>query len=155
MSSSTLPTHTPVHHSQNVQIVLTLTLYQPMTHICVMSVLLFFHKSIRIYMEVIILGTNTLYSVFCFFKALLPEQVWSDMVGKGLTYSPCKPTCCQPVLFLGIEHKFHSIFRQIFKTIHYIFSCPRWKSQIVIFLFVEGELVYIHVHVYVYSALVL
>ena len=50
-----------------------------------MSVLLFFHKSIRIYMEVIILGANTLYSVFCFFKALLPEQVWSGMVGKGLS----------------------------------------------------------------------
>ena len=61
-----------------------LTLYQPMMHICVMSVLLFFHKSIRIYMEVIILGANTLYSVFCFFKALLPEQIWSGMVGKGL-----------------------------------------------------------------------
>ena len=62
----------------------TLTLYQLMMHICVMSVLLFFHKSIRIYMEVIILGANTLYSVFCFFKALLPKQVWSGMVGKGL-----------------------------------------------------------------------
>ena len=57
-----------------------LTLYQPMTHICVMSVLLFFHKSIRINTEVIILGANTLYSVFCFFKALLPQQVWSGMV---------------------------------------------------------------------------
>ena len=56
-----------------------------MMHIYVMSVLLFFHKSIRIYMEVIILGTNTLYSVFCFFKALLPKQVWSAMVGKGLS----------------------------------------------------------------------
>ena len=33
-------------------------------------------------MEVIILGANTLYSVF--FKALLPKQVWSAMVGKGL-----------------------------------------------------------------------
>ena len=63
---------------------LKLTLYQPMTHICVMSVLLFFHKSIRIYMEVIILGANTLYSVFCFFKALLLKQVWFGMVGKGL-----------------------------------------------------------------------
>ena len=41
-----------------------------------MSVLFFFHKSIRIYMEVIILGANTLYSVFCFFKALLPKQVY-------------------------------------------------------------------------------
>ena len=49
-------------------------------HVCVMSVLLFFHKSIRIYMEVIILGANTLYSVFCIFKALLPKQVWSGMV---------------------------------------------------------------------------
>ena len=45
-----------------------LTLYQPMTHICVMSVRLFFRKSIRIYMEVIILGANTLYSVVCFFN---------------------------------------------------------------------------------------
>ena len=36
-------------------------------------------------MEVIILGANTLYSVFCFFKALLPKQVWSGMVGKGLS----------------------------------------------------------------------
>ena len=62
----------------------TLTLYQPMMHICVMSVLLFFHKSIRIYMEVLILGANSLCSVFCFFKALLPKQVWSGMVGKGL-----------------------------------------------------------------------
>ena len=35
-------------------------------------------------MEVIILGANTLYTVFCFFKALLPKQVWSGMVGKGL-----------------------------------------------------------------------
>ena len=51
-----------------------LTLYQPMMYICVMSVLLFFHKSIRIYMEVIILGANTLYNVFCFFKAFLPER---------------------------------------------------------------------------------
>jgi len=62
-----------------------LTLNQPMMHICVMSVLLFFHKSIRIYMEVIILGANTLYSVLCFFKALLLKQVWSGMAGKGLT----------------------------------------------------------------------
>ena len=60
-----------------------------MTHICVMSVFLFFHKSIRIYMEVIILGANTLYSVFCFFKALLPKQVWSGMVGKGLSKFVC------------------------------------------------------------------
>jgi len=30
-------------------------------------------------MKVIILGANTLYSVFCFFKALLPKQVWSGM----------------------------------------------------------------------------
>jgi len=36
-------------------------------------------------MEVIILGANTLYSVFCFFKALLPGQVWSGMAGKRLT----------------------------------------------------------------------
>ena len=57
-----------------------------MMHICVMSVL-FFHKSIRIYMEVIILGANTLYSIFCLFKALLPKQVWSGMVGKGLIHS--------------------------------------------------------------------
>ena len=54
-----------------------------------MSVLLFFHKSIRIYMEVIILGANTLYSVFCLFKALLPKQVWSGMVGKGWVIVMC------------------------------------------------------------------
>jgi len=52
-----------------------LTLYLPRMHICVTSVLLFFHRPISIYMEVIILGANTLYNVFCFFKALLPEQV--------------------------------------------------------------------------------
>ncbi len=52
-----------------------LTLYQPMMHIiCVMSS----HKPIRIYMGGVILGVNTLYRLFCFFK-LFP------MVGKGLT----------------------------------------------------------------------
>ncbi len=51
-----------------------LTLYQPMTHIRVMSS----HKPIRIYMGGLILGVNTLYRLFCFFK-LFP------MVGKGLT----------------------------------------------------------------------
>ncbi len=52
-----------------------LTLYQPMTHIhiCIMSS----HKPIRIYMGDLILGTDTLYRLFCFFK-LFP------MVGKGL-----------------------------------------------------------------------
>ncbi len=53
-----------------------LTLYQPMTpmtHICVMSS----HKPIRIYMGGLILGVNTLYRLFCFFK-LFP------MVDKGL-----------------------------------------------------------------------
>ncbi len=50
-----------------------LTLYQPMTHICVMSS----HKPIRIYMGVLILGINTLYTLFCFFN-LFP------MVDKGL-----------------------------------------------------------------------
>ena len=44
-----------------------------MTHICVMSS----HKPIRIYMGVLILGVNTLYRLFCFFKLFL-------MVGKGL-----------------------------------------------------------------------
>ncbi len=43
-----------------------LTLYQPMTHICVMSS----HKPIRIYMGGLILGINTLYrlsaSLSCF-----------------------------------------------------------------------------------------
>ena len=73
-----------IHYLHMYTLVLLLTLYQPMTHICVMSVLLFFHKAIRIYMEVIILGANTLYNVFCFFKALLPKQVRSGMVGKGL-----------------------------------------------------------------------
>ncbi len=51
-----------------------LTLYQPMTHIYVMSS----HKPIKIYMGGLILGVNTLYRLFCFFK-LFP------MVGKGLT----------------------------------------------------------------------
>ncbi len=55
---------------------LHLTLYQPMTHICIMSS----HKSIRIYMGGLILGVNTLYRLFCFFK-LFP------MVGKGLSSS--------------------------------------------------------------------
>ncbi len=50
-----------------------LTLYQPMTHICVMSS----HKPIIIYMGGLILGVNTLHRLFCFFK-LFP------MVGKGL-----------------------------------------------------------------------
>ena len=45
-----------------------------MTYICVMSS----HKPIIIYMGVLILGVNTLYRVFCFFKLFL-------MVGKGLT----------------------------------------------------------------------
>ncbi len=47
-----------------------LTLYQPMTQICVMSS----HELIRIYMGVCI---NTLYRLFCLFK-LFP------LVGKGL-----------------------------------------------------------------------
>ncbi len=56
-----------------------LTLYQPMTHIiCVMSS--YNYKPIRIYMGGLILGVNTLYRLFCFFK-LFP------MVGKGLTTS--------------------------------------------------------------------
>ncbi len=39
-----------------------------MTHIiCVMSS----HKPIRIYMEGLILGVNTLYRVFCFFKLFI------------------------------------------------------------------------------------
>ncbi len=50
-----------------------LTLYQPVMHICVMSS----HKPIRIYMGGLILGVNTLYRVFCFFK-LFP------VVSKGL-----------------------------------------------------------------------
>ncbi len=50
-----------------------LTLYQPMTHMCVMSS----HKPIRMYMGFLVLGVNTIYRLFCFFK-LFP------MVGKGL-----------------------------------------------------------------------
>ncbi len=50
-----------------------LTLYQPMTHMCVMSS----HKPIRKYMGGLIIGVNTVYRLFCFFK-LIP------MVGKGL-----------------------------------------------------------------------
>ncbi len=52
-----------------------LTLYQPLTHIRVMSS----HKPIR--MGGLILGVNTLYRLFCFFK-LFP------MVSKGLTDIP-------------------------------------------------------------------
>ncbi len=50
-----------------------LTLYQLMMHICVMSS----HKPIIIYMRGLILGVNTLYRLFCFFKLF-------SMVGKGL-----------------------------------------------------------------------
>ena len=49
-----------------------LTLYQPMTYICVMSSINPYE-----YMGVLILGVNTLYRLFCFFKLFL-------MVGKGL-----------------------------------------------------------------------
>ncbi len=66
---------------------MSLTLYQPMTHICVMS----YHKPIRVYMGGLILGVNTLYRVFCFFK-LFP------MVGKGLTlYQPMTHMCVMDV----------------------------------------------------------
>ncbi len=44
-----------------------LTLYQLMTHICVMTT----HKPIRIYMGGLILGVNTLYRLFCFLKLVL------------------------------------------------------------------------------------
>ena len=44
-----------------------LTLYQPMTHICAMSS----HKPIGIYRGVLILGVNTLYRLFCFFRLFL------------------------------------------------------------------------------------
>ncbi len=46
-----------------------------MMHICVMS----FHKPIRIYMGGLILGVNTLYRLFCFFKLF-------SMVGKRIIY---------------------------------------------------------------------
>ncbi len=58
-----------------------LTLYQPMTHICVMSS----HKPIRIYMGGSILGVNTLYRLFCFFKLF-------SLVGKGLKHTGVKPS---------------------------------------------------------------
>ncbi len=54
-----------------------LTLYQPMTRMCVMSS----RKPIRLYMEGLILGVNTWYRLFCFFK-LFP------IVGKGLKLKP-------------------------------------------------------------------
>ena len=56
------------------------TLYQPKMHICVMSS----HKPICVYMGVLILGVNTLYRLFCFFKLFL-------MVGKGLIL--CAVSC--------------------------------------------------------------
>ncbi len=61
---------------QPIAFVQLLTLYQPMTHMCVMSS----NKPIRMYMGGLILGVNTLYRLFCFFKSFL-------MVGKGFT--PC------------------------------------------------------------------
>ncbi len=57
--SATTPT--PV---QIVYPAIVITLYLPMTDICVMSS----HKPIRIYMEGLILVVNTLYRFFCFFK---------------------------------------------------------------------------------------
>ena len=61
-----------------------------MTHIdlCVMSS----HKPIRIYMGVLILGVNTLYRLFCFFKLFL-------MVGKGLM----EMCFFDPQLTLGVK----------------------------------------------------
>ena len=50
-----------------------LTLNQPRTRKCLQS----FHKSIRIYMGVIIVGANTLYIKFCLFNKI-------PMVSKGL-----------------------------------------------------------------------
>ena len=47
-------------------IMCTLTLNQPRTHKCVQSL----HKSIIIYMGVIILGPNTLYINFCLIKQI-------------------------------------------------------------------------------------
>ena len=88
-----------------------LTLSQPVMHICIMSVLFFFHKSIRIYMEVIILGTNTLYRVFCFFKTLLPQQVYFGMVGKGLRITLCGD--CNCVLQLNIYFVQHPVINAI------------------------------------------
>ncbi len=52
-----------------------LTLYHPMVHMrhgCAQ----FFHKPIRIYMGVLILGVNTLYMIFCFFRPLCHRQLW-------------------------------------------------------------------------------
>ncbi len=46
-----------------------------MTHLSVMSS----HKPIRIYMRGLILGVNTLFRLFCFFKMF-------PMVGKGLNH---------------------------------------------------------------------
>ena len=65
-----------------------------------MSVLYFFHKSIRIFMEVIMLGANTLYRVFCFFKTLLPKQVYFGMVGKGIRENWYN----MPTSFLAFTH---------------------------------------------------
>ncbi len=65
--------HTMEHQLMDIP---ELTLYQPMTHICVISS----DKPIRMYIGVLILGVNTLYRLFCFFK-LFP------MVGKGLRTS--------------------------------------------------------------------
>ena len=60
-----------------------LTLYQPMKHICVMSVLLFSHKSIRIYMEVIVLGTSAFYSVSASLRCFYLNRYGLVWLGKG------------------------------------------------------------------------
>ncbi len=72
------------------------TLYQPMTHICIMSS----DRPIRIYMGGLILGVNTLYWLFCFFK-LFP------MVGKRLmtmSYECLIRLLCQ-VVILRAPHR--------------------------------------------------
>ncbi len=63
--ASSMTVSTPTHFFQpHIPLCPELTLCQPMTHIHVMSS----RKPIRIYMEGFILGVNTLYRLFCFFK---------------------------------------------------------------------------------------
>ncbi len=61
----------PGHKCYQTHKLFNLTLYQPMTYICVMSS----HKPIRIYMGRLILDINTLYRLFCFFKLFPMKQL--------------------------------------------------------------------------------
>ncbi len=92
-----------------------LTLYRPMTHICVMSS----HKPLRVYMGGLILAVNILYRRFCYFK-LFP------MVGKGL--SPCQVTVRPFIQYLSLS--LYSLSRWTLKTLGRLpFWTRRWSQK--------------------------